>query len=62
MPRSEAQKRAQKKYQKKYQKDNEVIKTVKFNRKTDDDILNHIENVGAFTTYIKKLIRKDINE
>ena len=62
MVRSEAQKKAQAKYQKGYQKEFEVIKTVKFNRKTDDDILDHIDNVGAFTTYVKKLIREDINK
>lgn len=34
--------------------------TVKFNRKTDADIFEHIADKGAFQTYIKALIRKDI--
>lgn len=62
MGRSDSLKKAQQKYQKEYQKKFEVIKTVKFNKNTDSDILNHLESVGAFTTYVKELIRKDIKE
>lgn len=51
---------AQKKASKKYDKENSVVKTVKFNKKTDKDILDHIED-KKFVTYVKELIRKDIN-
>ena len=34
--------------------------TFKFNLKTDDDILNHLESVDNKAGYIKSLIRADI--
>lgn len=32
-----------------------------FNKKTDSDIIEHLETVGNKQGYIKKLIREDIN-
>lgn len=59
MPASEKKKQYDKIYSKKY----EVIKTVKFNRNTDKDILTHIEKIDKpFAKYIKELIRKDIKD
>ncbi|WP_300077700.1 hypothetical protein [uncultured Thomasclavelia sp.] len=56
MVRSEAQKRADKNYN----KNSVVVKIIKFNKSKDKDILDFIENKKPFMTYIKDLIRKDI--
>lgn len=52
---TEAQKRAKKKYQ----KEKTVGKYIQLNKETDKDILSHIQDI-PFQTYIKKLIRRDI--
>ena len=55
---SEAQKRAAKKYNKEY-----VVRfLVRINRNTEADILDRLNKVPAKMTYIKDLIRKDIQE
>lgn len=54
---SESQKAAQSRYDKK----NTKQMTLKFNLKTDADILEQFEKVGNVQGYIKKLIREDIN-
>ncbi len=46
----------------KYDKDNIVNIHIKLNKNTDTDILQRLSEVGAKQTYIKKLIRKDIEE
>lgn len=45
----------------KYNKKMTTQRNLKFNKKTDADILEHIEG-KAFQTYVKELIRKDIEE
>lgn len=52
-----------KKYDKEYQKKYEIIKAVKLNRNTDKDIISHLGlSNKPFSTYMKELIRKDIEE
>ena len=54
---SEAQLRASEKYDKLNTK--QVV--LKLNKKTDTDILKHLDSLDNKQGYIKKLIRKDIN-
>ena len=54
---SEAQLRASEKYDKLNTK--QVV--LKLNKKTDADILKHLDSLDNKQGYIKKLIRKDIN-
>lgn len=55
-----------KKYDKEYAKKYEKIKGVKLNKNTDKDIFNHLDYLKKikkpFSTYVKELIRKDIEE
>lgn len=51
---------AQKKAVLKYNKANTVGFYIRFNRKTDSDILRWLELVGNKQGYIKRLIRMDI--
>ena len=53
---TEAQKRAKKKYDEK----TAVHVGLKFNKKSDADIIKKLESVGSKQTYIKELIRKDL--
>ena len=53
---SEAQLRAQAKYDLR----NTIGITLKFNKKTDRDILEHLDKQENRQGYIKKLIRQDI--
>ncbi|MGN0180412.1 MAG: hypothetical protein ACI4DY_13395 [Monoglobaceae bacterium] len=52
--KSEAQKAAKKKYRQKCR----VLQITLY--PTDGDIVQHLASVGAYSTYIKELIRKDI--
>lgn len=54
--KSESQKAAKKKYQKKCR----VLQITLY--PTDSDIIQHLENVGPYSTYIKELIRKHIQD
>lgn len=50
-------------YIKKYDKNNTISKTLKFNKNTDKDIIDHINKLDqSFNSYIKELIRKDIKK
>lgn len=44
----------------KYNKDNIIQISVKLNRSTDKDIIDHLDQVDSKQGYIKELIRKDI--
>ena len=44
----------------KYNKDNIIQISVKLNRSTDKDIIDHLDHVESKQGYIKDLIRKDI--
>lgn len=44
----------------KYDAENTKRYTVKFNHKTDADILKHLEKVENFAGYVKELIRENI--
>lgn len=44
----------------KYDKANTRQYTLKFNKNTDSDILEHLENVTNITGYFKDLVREDI--
>lgn len=46
----------QKRYHEKYL----VRKSFNLNRRTDADIIAHLETVGSFQTYVKQLIRRDM--
>lgn len=46
----------------KYDKENTVGLYLKFNKKTDAEILAHLETVGKKQTYIKDLIKADMNK
>lgn len=54
---SEALYRATRKYNKKMT----IQKNMKLNKKTDADIIEHLED-KQFQTYVKELIRKDMKE
>jgi hypothetical protein len=43
-------------------KENTTLLTVKFNNRTDADIVAHITSVDNKTGYIKQLIRQDIEK
>lgn len=47
---------------KRYDEKNTIMKSIKFNLHNDADILERIQKVEHFQTYIKELIRKDIRE
>ena len=47
---------------KRYDAKNTIMKSIKFNLHNDDDIIERIQKVEHFQTYIKELIRKDIRE
>lgn len=54
---------ALKKAQDKYQKNTYVNKTVKLHKRTDKDIINHLETIDMkFPSYVRELIRRDIKE
>ena len=54
--RSEAQRRAVVKYDK-----NNIKRVVlKLNKKTDQDIIDHLKKIDGVNGYLKQLIRKDI--
>lgn len=55
MPATDAQRRASAKYA----RNNVVQKVVKF-YPTERDLLDYIERQGAFATYVKRLIREDM--
>ena len=57
MARTEALKKAQDKYS---QKVKQVI--LKFNTETEADLLEHLQKQGRIQTYIKQLIKKDLEE
>ena len=57
MARTEALKKAQDKYS---QKIKQVI--LKFNMETEPDLLEHLQKQGRIQTYIKQLIKKDMEE
>ena len=44
----------------KYNKDNIIQISVKLNKSTDKDIIDHLDQVESKQGYIKDLIRKDI--
>lgn len=52
--------KAQIKASNKYDKENTKQVSLRLNKKTDSDILNHLETVGSKQGYIKELIRKDM--
>ncbi len=45
-----------------WMRENTVVITMKLNKRTDADILEHLAKVGAKQTYIKSLIRKDMEQ
>ena len=52
-----------KKYDKEYQKNNVIVKTVKLFKKTDSDIIDHLEKKNIpFATYVKSLLREAIKK
>ena len=55
--KTEAQKRAQMKYL----KEKTIKKSVTFQKTTDADIIEYVQNVDNFQAYVKELIREDIN-
>lgn len=57
MARTEALKKAQDKYS---QKIKQVI--LKFNTETEPDLLEHLQKQDRIQTYIKQLIKKDMEE
>ena len=57
MARTEALKKAQDKYS---QKVKQVI--LKFNTEAEADLLEHLQKQGRIQTYIKQLIKKDMEE
>lgn len=57
MARTEALKKAQDKYS---QKVKQVI--LKFNTETEPDLLEHLQKQDRIQTYIKELIRKDMEK
>ncbi len=52
--------KAQVKASNKYDKENTRQISVRLNKKTDADILEHLETVESKQGYIKELIRRDI--
>lgn len=46
----------------KYSKANTKLLTVRLNKKTDADVLDHLETVGSKSGYIKRLIREDMRK
>ena len=46
----------------KYDKENTKQISLRLNKKTDADILEHLETVGSKQGYIKELIRADISK
>lgn len=53
---------AQKKASSKYDKQNTTQKILKLNKKTDADILQHLDKIDNFQGYVKDLIRKDMKK
>lgn len=53
--------KAQIKASNKYDKENTKQISVRLNKKTDADILEHLETVESKQGYIKELIRRDIS-
>ena len=46
----------------KYDKENTIQVRFKLNKKTDADLINHLQNVDNKQGYLKDLIRKDMNK
>ncbi len=46
----------------KYAKKNTFCKTIQFNKKTDQFVVEYLQTVPNFQNYIKKLIRKDMED
>ena len=53
---------AQKRANEKYDKENTKVITMKLNKNTDADILDWLESKGKKQTYLKALIRADIEK
>ena len=52
---------AQRKARNKYNNDNNLNKTITFNRKTETDLVEFIEKLDIpLSVYVKELIRKDM--
>lgn len=63
MPRKKSGEFDQSRYVQNYIKDNVVMKKVGFNKQHDADILDWIEGVPeSFATYVKRLIRQDMEK
>lgn len=63
MPRSEALKRSQAKYEQSEKRKNSYkMFAIKLFRSTDEDIIKHLEQQSNKADYIRKLIRKDMEE
>lgn len=54
--------KAQIKASNKYDKENTKQISLRLNKKTDADILEHLETVGSKQGYIKELIRQDMKK
>lgn len=54
--------KAQIKASNKYDKENTKQISLRLNKKTDADILDHLETVGSKQGYIKELIRQDMKK
>lgn len=54
--------KAQIKASNKYDKENTKQISLRLNKKTDADILKHLETVGSKQGYIKELIRQDMKK
>ena len=55
-------KESQRKAAKKYQLENTKSYSFQVNKKTESDIINHLEKIENKAKYIKNLIRQDINK
>ena len=53
---------AHKKAKKKYKSKNELNKTVTFNRNTEKVLLEYISSIPKFGSYVKALIKKDMED
>ena len=60
MPRSEQGRKNANAIKARYTKENTTQQSIKFNNKTDADILAWLEHIPNKQGYIKELIRKDI--
>ena len=62
MPKKKSGTFDQSKYIQRYMREKVTVKKVLFNNEYDSDLLSWLSSQGSFSTYVKRLIREDMQK